>query len=81
MTTCIMKESVERLRQQAIDARGSADEPQRAALDGLIQECDHALTYVTRMPTYRGGRLETGRANKAFRHAESLRAKFPDLLP
>ncbi|PRP93375.1 hypothetical protein ENSA5_42740 [Enhygromyxa salina] len=81
MALCIMKDTVERLRKRAMDARREATDDQRADLDDLISECDRALTHATRMPSYPGGRLETGRAQVAFSRAEGLRAKHPGLLP
>lgn len=81
MTICIIKDAVERLRQGAMDARREATEGQLADLDELISECDRSLTYVTRMPTYPSGRLETSRAQDAFRRADLLQTKHPGLLP
>jgi hypothetical protein len=81
MDICIMKDGVERLRQQAMAARVNATDVQRADLDDLIRVCDEALTYVTRhRGGYAGGRLETGRAMPAHRRADAVRAKYPGLL-
>lgn len=82
MASCVMKESVARLRADAMQALGVATAEEADALRIVVGECDCALAKVRKgWPGYPGGRLDTTDAMKPFAALERLRAKFPDLLP
>jgi hypothetical protein len=81
MAICVMKDTVDRLRSDAVAAQVNATDEQRADLDGLIDACDDALLYVTRPAGYSAGRLETSRTFPPQKRAAAIRAKHPGLLP